>query len=105
MMAVAAEDGGGGQQQRWTTTRVMADNDSGRRRRRQTTTACKIGQRTTRGKEESGWQTTLDNRLMSPLGRKREKIKKPSLRKKTFFSNTVCPLGFFAPAKTAKVPF
>ncbi len=60
-----------------------------------------------RGKEESGRQTTttLEKRLISPPGREREKIKKSSLPKKTFFSNTVCPVGFFAPTKTANVPF
>ncbi len=70
------------------------------------TMACKIGWQTTRGKEESGRQTTtaLDKRLISPPGREHETIKKPILCKKTFFSNTVCPVGFFAPAKTANVP-
>jgi hypothetical protein len=69
--------------------------------------ACKIGRRTTRGKEENGRQTTtaLDKRLISPPGREREKIKNSSLCKKTFFNNTVRPVGFFTPAKTANVPF
>jgi hypothetical protein len=44
-------------------------------------------------------------RLISLLGREREKIKKSSLCKKNVFTNTVCPVGFFAPAKTANVPF
>ncbi len=38
-------------------------------------------------------------------GREREKIKKSSLCKKTFFSDTVCPVGFFAPAKTLDLGF
>ncbi len=106
MTAATAEDGGGGQGRRQMRTTATADNDSSRRQRQQTTAACKIGRRTPRGKEESGRQTTtaLDKRL-SPLGRECEKIKKSSLCKKTFFSNMVCPIGFFAPAKTANVPF
>jgi hypothetical protein len=43
--------------------------------------------------------------VVSLLGREREKINKSSLQKKTFFSNTVCPVGFFAPAETANVRF
>jgi hypothetical protein len=34
-----------------------------------------------------------------------EKIKKSSLRKKTFFSDTVCPIGFFTPTKTPNGTF
>ncbi len=69
--------------------------------------ARKIRWQITRGKEESRQQTTtaLDKRLISLPGRECEKIKKWSLCKKTFFSNTVCLVGFFAPAKTANVPF
>jgi hypothetical protein len=107
MTDAAAEDGGGGQQWRRRTTTATADNDSGGWRRQWTTTARKIERHTTRGKEESRQQTTtvLDKRLISPPGREREKIKKSSLCKKTFFSDTVCPVWFFAPAKTANVPF
>jgi hypothetical protein len=47
----------------------------------------------------------LDKRLISLPGSEREKIGNSILRKKTFFSDTVCPVGFFAPAKTANVPF
>ncbi len=88
-------------------TTVTADDNSGRQQRQWTMTARKIQWRTTRGKDESGRRTTtaLDKRLLSPPGRECEKIKNLSLRKKTFFSNTVCPVGFFAPAKTANVPF
>ncbi len=70
-------------------------------------TAREIGRQTTKGNEESGWQTTtaLDKRLISLPGRECEKIKKSSLGKKIFFSNMVCLVGFFAPAKTANVPF
>ncbi len=101
----------GGRWQWWITmavvTTVTVDDNSGGRQRQLTMTARKIGRRTTRGKEESGRQTTmaLDKRLISQPGRKREKINKSSLRKKTFFSNTVCPVGFIAPAKTGNVPF
>ncbi len=86
---------------------ATADDDSGGQQRQRTRMACKIGWQTMRGKDENGRQTTtaLDRRLISPLGREHEKIKKLSLRKKTFFSNTVCPVGFFAPTKTANVPF
>jgi hypothetical protein len=80
------EDGGGGQRQRRTTTTAMADDDNGNggRQQQQTTTAagttvCKIGWKTMRRKEESGQGTT------TALGRKREKINKSSLCKKTFF--------------------
>ncbi len=106
MTAVAAEDGSGGQQRRRMTTMATADDNSSRQQRRRTMTARKIGRQTTRGKEKSGRQTTmaLDNRLISPPGREREKIKKSNLCIKTFFSNTLCPVGFFAPAKTASVP-
>jgi hypothetical protein len=109
----SGDDGcGGGSWRQWTLKRrttmtAMADDDSGGRRRRWMTTARKIGWWTMRGKEENGWQTTtaLDKKLISPPGREREKIKNSSLCKKTFFSDTVCPVGFFAPAKTANVPF
>jgi hypothetical protein len=59
--------------------------------------ACEIGRRTTRGKEKNRWQTTtaLDKRLIGVLGRELEKIKKSGSRKKIFFSDTVCPAGFF----------
>ncbi len=59
--------------------------------------AHKIERRTTRGKEESRWQTAM---ALGQPGREREtKIKKSSLRKKTFFSDMVCPVGVFAPAE------
>ncbi len=59
--------------------------------------ACKIERRTTRGKEESGRQTTT---ALGQPGREREtKINKSSLRIKTFSSNTVCLVDVFAPAK------
>ncbi len=86
---------------------ATADNDSSRQQRQQTMMAHKIGRRTTRGKEESGRQTitTLDIRLISLLCSEREKIKKSSLRKSTFFSDMVCLIGFFAPAKTPDTMF
>jgi hypothetical protein len=97
MMAAAAEgDGGGRWWQRWMMT-ATEDNNSGGRQMRQMMTACKIKQWTTRGKEESGRQTRT---TLGQPGREREtKIKKSSLCKKTFFSNTICPIGVFAPAK------
>jgi hypothetical protein len=93
---------------------AAVDNDGGgqrqmqqRPRRRRRPMAHKIGQQTMRGKEESGWgtSTALDKRLISPPGREHEKINKLSSCKKTFFSVTVCSVGFFAPAETANVPF
>jgi hypothetical protein len=96
MMAAAAEDGGGGRRWwRWKTT-AAADNDSGGRRRRRMMTACKIERRTTRGKEESRRQTTTA--LGQPGRERKTKIKKSSLRKKTFSSDMVCPVGVFTPA-------
>ncbi len=106
MMAAVTDHGGGGCQQWRMTTTAIADEDSGGGRRR-TMTAREIGRRTTRGKEENGWQTTmaLDKRLISSPGRERERMKKWSLRKKTFFGDMVRSVRFFAPAKTANVPF
>ncbi len=43
-----------------------------------------------------------NGRLISLPGREREKINKFSLRKKTFFSNTVCPVGFFCSRKNSQ---
>jgi hypothetical protein len=97
MMAAAAEDGSGGQQWWWWTRRAMADDDCHRQQRRRMMTARKIKKWTARGKEESGRQTTT---ALGQPGREREtKIKKSSLRKKTLFSNTVCHVGIFTPAK------
>jgi hypothetical protein len=86
---------------------ATVDDDSGRQQRRRTMMAREIGRRTTRVKEENGRRTTIafDKSLISPPGREREKIKISSLREKTFFSDTVFPVGFFAPAKTAYMPF
>jgi hypothetical protein len=107
MTAAKAEDSSGGQQRWQMTMTATVDNDSGRQQRRRRTAAGKIGWQTTRGKEEIRRQTTpaLDKRLISPPGRECEKINKSSLRKKTYFSNTACPVVFFAPPKTANVPF
>jgi hypothetical protein len=107
MMAAAADHGGSGSQWQRKRTTAMADKERGGQQRQRMTTARKIGRQTTRGKEENVRQTrtALDKRLMSLPGREHEKINKLSLCKKTFFSNTVCPVGFFAPAKTANVPF
>ncbi len=97
LMAVAVEDGGGGQRwQRWATM-AMADDDSGGGQRRWMMMARKIEWRTTRGKEEGGWQKIM---ALGQPGRECEtKIKKSSFCKKTFFSNmAVCPVEVFSPA-------
>jgi hypothetical protein len=81
----------------------MADSDSGGQQRQRITMARKIEWQTTRGKEEGGQQTTM---ALGQPGRECEtKIKKSSLRKKTFFSDTVCPVGVFAPAKNKLLSF
>jgi hypothetical protein len=67
----------------------MADNDRGGQQTWWMMMAREIEQRTKRDKEESGRQTTTS---LGPPGREREKVKKSGLRKKTFFSNTVCPV-------------
>jgi hypothetical protein len=81
----------------------MVDNDSGGQQRRQMTTARKIKWWTTRGEEEGRRQTTT---ALGQPGREREtKIEKLSLRKKTFFSDTVCPVGVFDPAENKLFSF
>jgi hypothetical protein len=103
MMAAAAEHGSGGQQWRQWAMTVMVNNDSGGQQRQQMTTACKIKRWTTRENEEGGRQTTT---ALGQPGREREtKIKKSSLQKKTFFSDMVCPVGVFAPAKNKFLSF
>ncbi len=103
MMAAAAGHGDSRRRWRRRATTAMADDDSGGRQRRRMMTARKIEWQTTRGKEEGGRQTTT---ALGQLGREREtKIKKSSLGKKTFFSNTVCPVGAFAPAKNKLLSF
>ncbi len=103
MMAAAAEHGSGGQRWwRWVTT-GMADDNSGGRQRWQMTTACQIKRHATRRKEEGGRQTTM---ALGQPGREHEtKIKKSSLRKKTFSSDTVCPVGVFASAENKLLSF
>ncbi len=81
----------------------MSDNDSGGQQRQRMLTACKIKRRTMRGKEKGGRQTTT---ALGQPGREREtKIKKSSLRKKTFFSNTVCSVGVFTPTENKLLSF
>ncbi len=76
---------------------AMEEDDSGRRQRRWMMTAREIKRRITRGNEESRRQTT---KALGQLSREHKtKIKKSSLRKKTFLSNTVCTVGVFAPAE------
>jgi hypothetical protein len=60
-MAAVDKDGGGWQQWRgWTMTMATVDNNSSKRQQRWTMTACKIRWQTTRGEEESRWQTTTE---------------------------------------------
>ncbi len=60
-------------------------------------TACEIKQQTARGKEESGRQTTT---ALGQPGREREtKNKEIEFTQKDFFSDTVCPVGVFAPTE------
>ncbi len=59
MMAVAVEDVGGGRLWRQWPTTAMADDDRGGQRRRWMMAARKIKRQTTRGKKESGRQTTM----------------------------------------------
>jgi hypothetical protein len=75
----------------------MADNETVGQQRQWMMTARKIERRTTRKEEEGGQQTTTA--LGQPSRERETKIKKLSLRKKTFFSNTVCLVGVFDPAK------
>jgi hypothetical protein len=76
MIAEAVEDGGGRQQWQWWTTTATADDESGGGQRRRMMTARKIKQRTMRGKEKSGRQTTT---ALGQLGREcKTKIKKSS---------------------------
>jgi hypothetical protein len=77
----------------------MADNDTGRQQRQRMMTARKIEWQATRGKEESGGQTTTAIGQLQLDSQAEGVKKKTSLRKKTFFSNTVCLVEVFAPAK------
>jgi hypothetical protein len=79
------------------------DDDSGGQQRQQMMTACKVKWQTTRGEDDAGRQTTT---ALGQPGREHEtNIKKLSLRKKTFFGDTVSPVGVFAPTKTNSFPF
>jgi hypothetical protein len=82
MAAMDNDSGGQKQQQRRTTTTAMADDDSSEQRQRQTMAACEIGQRITRGKEESGWQTTT---ALEPAGQRAWKNKEIAFTQKDFF--------------------
>jgi hypothetical protein len=106
MMAAAADHGGGGRRRRRTTMTATADDAAaddeggGRRRHARSGGGLRGGRRRTGGKQQR-----QDKRLISPPGRERKKIKKSSLCQKPFFSDTVCSVGFFAPAKLANVSF
>ncbi len=89
-MAAVGDDGDGGQQQRRTTKAADDDSMQGRAVDYE-------------GEEEGGRQTTT---ALGQPGREREtNIKKSSLHKKTFFSNKVCPVEVFAPAKNKLLSF
>jgi hypothetical protein len=87
---------------------AMAKDNSGGRQRWWMTTARKIGQQTTRGKKESGRQTTtaIDKRLISPPGREQERIKELIYAKRLFFSNAIGSvwLDFLLPQKQPMCP-
>ncbi len=55
--------------------------------------------------ERGEWAANNNGIRARAPGRERDKIKKLCLYKKTFFSNTVCPVGFFAPSKTLNLLF
>jgi hypothetical protein len=101
-MMVAEIDGGGGQQRRRMTTTATADDNNGeggQQQQRMTTAADDDGtQDRVVDYEGEGGESSKQQRHWSPPGREHEKIKKSSLCKKTFFSDTVSPVGFFAPA-------
>jgi hypothetical protein len=63
---------------------VMADDDNGNggRQQQRTTTAREIGWRTTRGKEESGQQTTT---ALEPAGKRARKNKEIKFMQIDFF--------------------
>ncbi len=113
MMAVEAEDGGGGRQQRRATTTVKSDNDNsngGQQQweRRITTATDNDGTQdwVADYKGETGeWAVNNNGIRARAPGRGRDKIKKLSLCKNTFFSNMVYPVGFFAPTKTLNLWF
>ncbi len=87
---------------------MAADDHSGegqrQQRRRRTTTATDDDGTQDREADyegEGGERAANNNSIRAHApGRESEKIKKSDLCKKTFFSNTVCPVGFFAPTKT-----
>ncbi len=93
----AMDVGGGGRRQRQTTKAVddkEVDDDG-----TQDWAANYKGE----GGEWAAKNNGIRQKADKPARQRVRKIKKSSLRKKTFFSNTVCPFGFFAFAKTANV--
>ncbi len=90
---------------------MKADDDNGnggqRQQQRPTTTAADDDGMQDWAVDYEGEQgeRVANNNGISPPGRELEKINKSSLCKKTFFSDTVCPVGFFAPAKTPNLWF
>ena len=97
---MAAVDDNGGRQQQWRwqmTTTVTA----GGRQQQQTTTAAdddSTQDRVADYKGEGG-ERALNNNGIRARQAESMKVKKSSLRKKTFFSDMVCPVGVFAPAE------
>jgi hypothetical protein len=113
MTAAEAEDGSGGQRRRQTTTTVEADADNGNGERQQQrgwmmTAVDDGGTQDWAADYEGGGREQVANnngiRAHAP-GREHDKIKKLSLCKKTYFSNTVCPVAFLLPPKHPTVCF
>ncbi len=55
--------------------------------------------------ERAANNTGIRQKADKPAGQRAWKNKEIKFTQKTFFSDTVCPVGFFALAKTANVPF
>jgi hypothetical protein len=85
---------------RQTTTAAVDNNGNGRRKQRWTTKVADDDgtQDQAADYKGEGGEQAANNNGIRPAGQI-TKIKKLSLRKKTFFSNTVCPVGVFAPAE------
>jgi hypothetical protein len=111
MMAAEAEDGSGGRRRWQMMTTVKADNnnsDGGRgQRRRRTMTAANANGTQDRAAdyEGEGGEWAANNNGIRARREKSVKNKEIKIMQKDFFSNTVCPVGFFAPAKTPNLWF
>ncbi len=103
--AADVKDSSGGRRQWRMTTTAMAENNNGNRGQQQqqtTTGADNDGMQDCAAdyKGEGGEQVVNNNGIRACRAESMKKIKKSSLCIKTFFSNRVMPVGFFAPAKT-----